>query len=506
MKHTYILIACSLIFCLNLSAASYYLDSRHGDDSRDGNSEQTAWKTLEGLNALVLKPGDKVFLKRGSQFEGQLHLRGAGSKKKPVVITSYGDGNKPLIQGHGEKEYTLLLDNMEYVTVSNLELTNTGATRMAKRRGLIIRAINSGDLNQICIDGLTIRDVNGSLTKSEGGGSAILWENGGTIPSRFVGLTIENCHLLRCERNGINAKGNSGRDNWYPSLQVVIRGNLLEGIPGDGIVPIGCDGALIEKNIMRDCPDILSHKEAAAGIWPWSSDNTIIQYNEVSGHNAKWDGQGFDADYNCRNTLIQYNYSHDNAGGFLLICNDGKSLGKKFNMGTENTVIRYNISVNDGLRAYPTKQKGWFSPVIHITGPTHDTKIHNNIIYVRTKEKKEIDRTIIAFDNWGGKFPIDTYIADNIFYVEDSASFDSAGSETHTFVRNIYCGAIDNLPDDERAILADPGFVGAITSHDKATVMKNLKIGRKSPCTDRNMTSLAKHLLQNIPVLSAADF
>ena len=57
----------------------------------------------------------------------------------------------------------------------------------------------------------------------------------------------------------------------------MIRGNLIEEVPGDGIVPIGCDSTLIEYNVMRDCPDMLPDTEAAAGIWPWSCDNTLVQ-------------------------------------------------------------------------------------------------------------------------------------------------------------------------------------------------------------------------------------
>ena len=41
---------------------------------------------------------------------------------------------------------------------------------------------------------------------------------------------------------------------------------------------MGCDGTLIEYNVVRDW---LTNREeevgAAAGIWPWSSDNTTIQ-------------------------------------------------------------------------------------------------------------------------------------------------------------------------------------------------------------------------------------
>jgi hypothetical protein len=57
-----------------------------------------------------------------------------------------------------------------------------------------------------------------------------------------------------------------------------------------------------------------------AGIWPWSTDNTLLQLNEAARTHTTLDGQGFDADYNSRNTLFQYNYSHDHEGGFMLIC------------------------------------------------------------------------------------------------------------------------------------------------------------------------------------------
>ena len=133
--------------------------------------------------------------------------------------------------------------------------------------------------------------------------------------------------------------GYSTRDFWYPNRNVVVRNNLIEEVPGDGIVPIGCDGALIEYNIMRNCTDLLPDGEYAAGIWPWSCDNTLIQYNEVSDHKAPGDAQGYDSDNNCNNTIIQYNYSHDNEGGFLLICDTGESVMPE-NIGTNNTIIR----------------------------------------------------------------------------------------------------------------------------------------------------------------------
>ncbi|MFY9150549.1 MAG: right-handed parallel beta-helix repeat-containing protein [Prolixibacteraceae bacterium] len=462
--------------------STYYVDSDSGNDSNSGKSPEKAWASLEKVNSTEFKPGDQIFFKADTKYFGQLEVNGNGTETAPIIINSYGDGVKPAIHGKGQKRYTVLLHNVEYWEVNNLEITNKGTDREAGRRGIIISAEDFGECHHIILDSLEIHDVNGSLVKKDGGGSAILWKNGGySINTRFVGLVIENCHLHHCGRNGINSKGYTQRNNWFPSIGVIIRNNLLEQIPGDGIVPIGCDGAIVENNIMRDCPDILSHEEAAAGIWPWSSDHTIIQYNEVSDHRAKWDGQGFDSDYNCKGTIIQYNYSHDNYGGFLLICNNGETYGSIGNIGTDNTIIRFNVSINDGIRPYPTKRESWFSPAIHITGPVENTRIYNNVFVIPEKTTKDGDQTIVQMDNWGGPWPENTFFANNIFYVEEKADFHFEGDENTKFDNNCFYGKFENLPDDPAAIFEDPQFVNVAARGEGFEVLKNFMLKKSSP-------------------------
>ena len=475
-----------VILCLLSSAAFaqkiYYLDSRNGNDKNSGLKPISSWASLTRVNSMTFKPGDKLLIKAGTVYKGQLVLQGSGKTGSPIVVDSYGKGNKPRIDGGGATSSTVLLQNVEHWEISNLEITNTGLQRQARRTGVAVIAKNFGDSHHIYLRNLTVHDVNGSLVKNEGGGSAIYWHNSGdSIRSRFIDLRIENCHLYNCERNGIIAHGYSNRASWYPSLGVVIRGNLLEKIPGDGIVPIGCDGALIEYNTMRDSPDILPHEEAAAGIWPWSCDNTLIQFNEVSGHKAKWDGQGFDSDWNCQNTIIQYNYSHDNYGGFLLICNDGRSIGKSSNIGTTGTIIRYNVSINDGLRPYPTERAGIFSPVFHITGPCINTEIYNNIILIKPKHSDTIDRTLIKMENWGGPWPENTVFRNNIFYSLDSSQFTFGQDIATTFVGNTFYGSFTKLPADAQAIYSDPLFECIPQDHHRSAIPKCLQLLQQSP-------------------------
>ncbi|MCA0932481.1 right-handed parallel beta-helix repeat-containing protein [Lutimonas saemankumensis] len=415
MKNYRLILFLSFFTCFSMMAETYYVNSSFGNNRNSGISEAKPWKDLTRVNKQKFEPGDIILFASGTSYFGTLEPKGSGSAESPILIDKYGSGPKPAIHGTGWKDHTLLLYNVEYWEIRNLEITNQGPERKARRRGVIIRAVDFGDCHHIVLEGLEIHHVNGLLEKKKGGGSGILWENKGKrVKTRFIDLQILNNYIHHCDRNAINSKGNIQRTAWHPSLGVVIRGNLIENVPGDGIVPLGCDGALIEYNVIRKGLDVMSVGDAAAGIWPWSSDNTLIQFNEVSDHRAKWDGQAYDADFNCIGTTFQYNYSYDNWGGFMLICNNGNKLGEPNNIGTKDTKIHYNLSINDGLRPYKAHNKRFFSPIFHITGPVENTDIHHNIIIMPKKPVDDIENTLIEFGDWGGTFPIDTQFSNNI--------------------------------------------------------------------------------------------
>jgi hypothetical protein len=415
---------------------TYYVDANTGNDDNSGKSPGDAFASLKNISGIELLSGTKVLLKSGTKYQGPIVFAGSGTNSQPIIISTYGGEEKPLIEGKGVEKYAVKIYNSSYLELKNIEITNTGDEPEAGRRGVIVEAKDCNVSKHIILDNLFIHDVNGSLVKKNGGGSAILWRNhGNNIKTKFDSLIIENCYIKDCTRNAINSKsGYCSRDKWHPSTNVIIRNNLIEGVPGDGIVPIGTKGALIEHNIMRDCPDNMPLGDAAAGIWPWSSDNTLIQFNEVSGHKAKWDAQGFDSDWNCQNTTIQYNYSHDNYGGFLLICNNGGNYESPINIGTINTIVRYNISVNDGIRPYESDRRGYFSPTMHISGPVENNIIHSNIIIVPEKSAAEIDRTIVQMDNWGGPWPFKSIFYKNYFALTNKGEFDY-GESSNTFAK-----------------------------------------------------------------------
>ena len=172
-------------------------------------------------------------------------------------------------------------------------------------------------------------------------------------------------------------------------------------------MPWATDGALVEYNIARNC----NRRAGAfnAGIWPWSADNTLLQWNEASFTHDTRDGEGFDSDYNSRGTIFQYNYSHDNEGGFMLICSPGQRNPGQ-NIGNIGTIVRRNISHNDRTR------------IFHMSAVQH-TIVEDNAVYVGPG----LDVQMLLASNWSG-WTEDALFSNNRFYVEGIARYGHASA------------------------------------------------------------------------------
>jgi hypothetical protein len=158
------------------------------------------------------------------------------------------------------------------------------------------------------------------------------------------------------------------------------------------------------------------------------------------------DGQGFDSDYRCRRSVFQYNYSHDNEGGFMLVCSPGHS----FN---EGTIVRYNISQHDGTRS---------ARVFHFGGGSSNTLVHNNTIYVAPGQ----DLPLLLFTEWDGGNADGVLFYNNLFYVEGRVRYEMGDASNVEFDHNIFWGDHRDAPSDPHAStnkppLRNPGSGGA---------------------------------------------
>ena len=230
----------------NAVGRTYYVSSEDGKDTNDGLSENKAFKTLEKINKIELQPGDKVLLEKGSVFENQaLHLKGSGSKDAPIEVSVYGEGDRPKINtnGHGQWELnygkhldnqnhkwkgtvssSILLEDVEYVEIRGLELTNDRDGKddnindnekkyndayCMDRTGVAGVAQNKGTIDHIVLDDLYIHDIDGNIYNKHmtNGGIYFIVEKPEneekTGIARYDDVQIRNCQVDTVDRWGI---------------------------------------------------------------------------------------------------------------------------------------------------------------------------------------------------------------------------------------------------------------------------------------------------------------
>ncbi|NUR84297.1 MAG: hypothetical protein HOY71_09450, partial [Nonomuraea sp.] len=372
---------------------------------------------------------DRVLFRRGTTCTGTLAPKGSGAPGRPIVIGTYGRGPKPRIAGGGAQDAVMLVDQQQW-EIRDLEVTNTGDTP-GKRRGVRVSARDAGTLRHIVLSGLDVHDVNGDDTKDEYGSAGItMWVEGNTTPTIFDDVQISGNTVKKADRSGIFLFSSWNRSGWgkepgpyQPWTRVKVTGNTVTDVGGDGIVLGSVTGAVAEHNRV----DGFQRRSAgySAGLWTHNSDGTLIQFNEVSGGETTRDGMAFDVDENAFGAVFQYNRSHDNAGGFLLLCNAGGAI--------RDAVVRYNLSVNDHFRG-----------VENCGGAIESAAVYNNTFLIGDG----VSQTVVNENNTTRR---NVLFANNLVQVTGTATF-NLRSGGYTLANNLVHGA----PAPEGSITGDP--------------------------------------------------
>ncbi|MEI7908734.1 MAG: hypothetical protein WCK77_03775 [Verrucomicrobiota bacterium] len=431
-------------------AGTYYLDASSGHDAASGRSPALAWQSLGKVNATTFQPGDQILLKAGSTWTGCLHPQGSGTASAKITIDRYDSGAKPVIHGGGVAGGAVFLENQQYWSINNLNVTNNGSAE-PKKMGILIRNDCVGTLSGIAVRNCDIHDVAGVMTnyidgKESGGIVLSITISNAAVPSKWNDIVIENNTIRDVIREGILMQSlwiNKPQDpnsNWnglgpyLPSTNVRIAGNVLERIGGDGIIPWCVKDSVVEHNFVRASNDN-ALGQGHAGVWPYFCENVVFQHNEVCETKTRFDGMAFDFDNSNLNCIYQYNYCHDNEGGFLNMCCDGNGKGN---------ITRYNISQNDGCVA------GGRVFLVHGDG-NHGYQVYNNTIYVKNANPP-------MFEQGASSNRSDIRFRNNIFINIGSGSFNAPGG--CTFDGNLYSGNY-HIAADARKILANPLLVAA---------------------------------------------
>lgn len=469
----------------NSQSKTYYV-SPEGNDNNAGLSMNAAWKTIEKVNQVNFQAGDAILYESGGIWYGQMRPLGSGEQGKPIIISSYGKGSKPVINIGEAAGVGIQLVNQSWWEIQGIEVTSGAQPELGVRRGGIVATVEGvgEQIQHIVIRDCYIHDIWGQVGGDNSGiaiyvGQLIL----GQQKSKDCianDILVENNTIKRVDKIGIAINGKN---------DVIVRGNYMENLGCDGIIVAGAYKGLIEYNIAdRTCqrsgdPDLETGGKTwwphTAAIWIAGCTETVMQFNEVYNTGRQpgnGDGFAYDFDFGCKKCVLQYNYSA-NGHGLLLIMNRAY-----------DNIARYNISQNDQTH------------LIQIHGNTEDGNlIHNNIFYV--------DHSTVDIDYYCGngdrdKTKLGVTFRNNIFYAAGQGRFRTVythgsaidrqyndtlklppSAEGPLFHHNCYFGPWHNgLPDDPEKLVADPMFVAPGTGGIGLSTLDGYKLQAESPC------------------------
>ncbi|NRG43031.1 carboxypeptidase regulatory-like domain-containing protein [Rathayibacter sp. VKM Ac-2835] len=515
------------------TGTSYFVDSDGGDDTAAGTSAATAWKTLTRVNETVFSAGDHILLKAGSSWTASgstvakeaydyttwsgttptdvtgpdatafLAPRGSGTAENPIVLSSYGNGAAPELNGRGVVNDVLQLTNQQHWDISNLEISNVADgfnpakfepglnqglkageenPRTGDLRGIHVQGENAGTLSGYDIHNVFIHDVSGVIwsigntgldrSKRTGG---ILFEGlkgDGRTVSQFSDVTVRDSIVANTSFANVSFKQFSGMGenrykdvkpgwgdraagkasntgvitedpDWRPHTDVNVTDNYLTNrntaYGWDSLYLTSVQHATVENNMIDGT--------GVSGIEMYYADDVLVQNNEVAEVEVRVnaaDSNAIDPDRGTSNILIQGNYLHDSGEGVLL-CG--------FSFST--AVVRYNV-IQDVDRNY-----------VNPHGDSGVNVIYNNLMYNTQKPLK--NNTIGFFESSGSAsdFLLDKnrhYLYNNVF---QNARADVAGAQFQstmpgvTFSNNSYSGPkVTAVAADPRAITGDPKIAG----------------------------------------------
>lgn len=424
---------------------------------------------FEALREARFSPGDAILFKKGLAFDGMFSPSGSGTEDAPITIGAYGNGNRPIISANGQYIAGLLLRNASFWEINGLEITNTDGTDEDQGTlfGIYVLAEKTEKTQRhVYIDDCYIHDVNGKVAGKHRGGIHVHVKD--SESASFHDLRITNNRIERIGGVGIGNHSSCGRIEFRANdeiehnlwTEVYVAGNLVDNTGRNNIIARVSKDAVYEHNILANS----SRYSTGHSIFCFNTSGMKIQLNEAYGNRGPGgiDRGGFDADYNCTHTFIQYNYSHDN--------NWFCGIMKRRN---RHVVIRYNISQND--------REGIYFYGFERTREAEDVHIYNNTHFVGAGLNVEV------FPN--GRTPLNSLFENNIFFFEDEGRWGENAEGINTkFHNNLYFNIAAHASDDS-PVNADPMFshAGAGSTDIDLRTMKSLegyRLNSGSPCLD----------------------
>ena len=428
VQKTCVWLVAALIVAARAEATDYYVNLA-GSDLNQGTSPTAPWQTLARVNQHALRAGDRVYLAGNQIFSGTLAFDSAdiGGAVSPIFVSSYGTGRATIAAGPSTGVWAY---NTAGITISNLNVVGAGRTSNTGA-GVEFYADLPGNvkLASVRIDHV---DVSGF-----GRDGIVIGSWNGATGFRDVVVRDVVAHDNALAGIITYAAEPNAHHNVYVGHSSAYGNPGVAGLStnsGNGIVLGNVNGGTIERSVSHHNGWLNTAVGGPVGIWTYDSTGVTIQFNESYANRtaSSADGGGFDLDQNVSNSVVQYNYSHDNDGaGYLLA--QGPATDAHW-----GNVVRYNISQNDGrANSYGG---------LHVWGRVRQAEIYNNTVWVSAASRANPRGAIVSSESVPRSTVASVHFRNNILVSSGAVPFvdvdgPQASSSDLLFQGNIYFGA-----------------------------------------------------------------
>jgi hypothetical protein len=482
----------------------YFIDATNGRDNRPGTSPATAWRTLAKVNATTFRPGDRILLKAGEQWQnGQLWPKGSGSNGRPITISAYGDPNarRPYIATNGNVPSpfnangtknpatvgltgAIVLRNQQYWDINNVELSNdndfaTDITAGSYVRDGIMVSINAdllpagadsimdhfriSDVFVHNLDGPSVWQrihyggvnfqVFGSRSYKEYGTGGYYFKNVQITDNTFENVEL---HAIQFAFNWFaadgadagqydeNGKFHEGWEQlWVRTRDLYSRDVYIAHNYAESVGQ-GAIQLANTKNMIVEYNEVNGFLErydsVSVALYLWAGADSVMQFNEVYGGPHN-EFDGTPWDLEYTNFNVTYQFNYSH---------DNEAGWMSYMGNSSNSVARYNLSVNDNGVLVKNMLSTNYSP-------TYFT--NNTFVYDGADLDYFHDETFLSR----------VYFLNNIFYNTSTTTptpwYRRTGAlRNAVFSNNDFYEASGTHstqePPDPRGLRVDPRFVG----------------------------------------------
>ena len=423
-------VAIGILSLTSTLVAQHYYVSPNGDDNNVGTSTAYPWQTIAKVNNFTFPQGSVVSFQAGQTFTGCLIFNTynvpSSSASTPFTVNSYGTGTATISSNcSGTTAAAITGDNVNGFTIDGLRIVNGGSTIY----GVLLENQTSNTPTQNMV--VKNSEITGfaPVTGSVNGGEiwivgyAMNGNNGPLNNVQILNNTLHGATVTSGDGSGIGGYGYGEN-----ITNVLVQGNTVYnlGMPasttGAGILADGWSQGTIQYNIIHDIGANVTTCGGASGIETYSANKITVRFNEVFNvqpspsftKGCDWDG--IDLDGGTTNSIVEYNYTHHNAGSALLAYDSNPS-GTTWGPNT----YRYNISENDDW----AKAQGSLFGIIP-NSPPNAIYIYGNTFFdnVTTQKTMTSSSACFVYGYSAGTWASGSLIADNICVMND---FDKYG-------------------------------------------------------------------------------